>query len=93
MRIKVDPGLSAGRGDGPMVKATIRLKDGRVLEGDTNIVRGDYGNRAPRQELLDKFHFLNDDILGQERVQAVIETVDRLEQLPDVRELTSLLGG
>ena len=93
VHIKVDPELSAGRGDGPMVKATIRLKDGRVLEGDTNIVRGDYGNRAPRQELLDKFHFLNDDILGQERVQAVIETVDRLEQLPDVRELTSLLGG
>ena len=93
VHIKVDPELSAGREDGPMVKATIRLKDGRVLEGDTNIVRGDYGNRVPRQKLLDKFHFLNDDILGQERVQALIKTVDRLEQLPDVREMTSLLGG
>ena len=91
VNIKVAPELSE---DGHLARALIQLQDQRVLEGTTgNTVKGDYGNRVPRQDLLDKFHFLSDGILGQERARAVVKTVDRLEELPDVRELTSLLGG
>ena len=90
--VRVDPELSAGGADGPTARATIGLKDGRVVEGEAGIVRGDYGNRAPREELLDKTHFLNDGVLGRERDQAVVRTVDRLEHLTDVRELTKLLA-
>ena len=93
VQVKTDPALSTGRDDEPTARAIIRLKDGRVLEGATTIVRGDYGNRVPRQQLLDKFRFLNDEILGLEGAQAVVNAVDRLEHLSDVQELTALLGG
>ena len=71
----------------------MHLTDGRALEGACTIVAGDHGNRLPRQELLDKFRFLNEEAIDASRADRVIETVDRLEQLEDVRELTSLLGG
>ncbi|MCH7787095.1 MAG: MmgE/PrpD family protein, partial [Chloroflexi bacterium] len=93
VNVTTDPDLAAAREDGPLTQAFVRLKDGRVLEGDTTIVRGDYGNRLPREELLEKFHFLNDSILGSERANEVIDTIDGLERLSDVRELTALVGG
>jgi hypothetical protein len=64
-----------------------------VLKASTNIVRGDYGNRVPRSEIIEKFHFLNDGILGKEQADHVVETVDRLGSMIDVRQLTALLGG
>ena len=69
------------------------MKDGGVLKGSTDIVRGDYGNRASRSEIIEKFHALNDSILGEAQADKVVETVDRLDSLADVRELTALLGG
>ena len=52
---------------------------------------GDYQSPASRQELEDKFTFLAQDILGEEQTKQVIETVDRLDTLEDIRELTALL--
>ncbi len=91
--VSVEPSLATAREDGPLTQAFVRLKDGRVLKGAAAIVRGDYGNRLPRQQLLDKFHSLNDGILGAERAAEVTDAVERLERLADVRELTRLLGG
>ena len=91
--VSVEPSLATAGEDGPLTQAVVRLKDGRELKGSASIVSGDYGNRLPRQQLLDKFHSLNDDIMGSERAAEVTEAVGRLEQLSDVRELTSLLGG
>ena len=93
VHVTIDPKLASPRVDWPLTQAFVRLKDGRVLEGDTTIVRGDYGNRLPREELLEKFHFLNDGILGSERASEVIDTIDGLERLSDVRELTALVVG
>jgi len=93
VQVTTDPKLATAREDGPLTQAFVRLKDGRVLESGTTIVRGDYGNRLPREELLEKFHFLNDSILGSERANEVIATTDGLERLSDVRDLTALVGG
>ena len=89
--ITVDPGLGIDVENGPVATASIRLNDGRSLQSTSGIVRGDYGNRVPREELLEKFHFLNDSDLGKDRANEVIEAVDRLDGMEDVRELTSLL--
>ena len=93
VRVTVDPNLGLAEKDGPFTRAVVHLTDGRALEGACTIVAGDHGNRLPRQELLDKFRFLNEEAIDASRADRVIETVDRLEQLEDVRELTSLLGG
>ena len=93
VNIKVEPELTTDSGNSALATAQIHMNDGRVLTGTTTIVPGDYGNRVPRQELLDKFHSLNDAILGTETANRVVRTVDRLDQLTDVRELTALLDG
>ena len=93
VRVTVDAEMANGGDDGPLARASIRLRGGRTLEGATGIIPGDYGNRLPRQKLLDKFHFLNDDILGPDQANAAVLAVDRLDQLDDVRDLTSPLGG
>ena len=74
-------------------RARIRLAGERALEGSAAIVKGEYGNRLPRRALVDKFHALNDPILGRARADEVVDAVSRLERLPDVRELTALLAG
>ena len=91
--VEPDPEMSARSDDSLTARVSVRLKDGRVLSETTGIVRGDAGNPVPREELVDKFFSLTTDILGQERAQAVVETVDRLEGLSDVGELTTLLRG
>ena len=93
VHIKVEPGLATGEGGPGLAAAEIRLNDGRALKGTATIVPGDYGNRLPRQELLDKFHSLNDSILGAETAHHLVKAVGRLERLTDVRELTALLSG
>ena len=92
VNVIVDPAPFSGRRDGTPADAVVRMKDGGVLKGSTDIVRGDYGNRVSRTEIIEKFHFLNDGILGEDQADKVVETVDRLDSLADVRELTALLG-
>lgn len=93
--ISIDPDMVSTASSGPMTTATatIRLKGGTTLNGANALVRGDYGNRVPREELVDKFHFLADDVLGEERSGDVLSAVDQLEVLPDIRDLTTLLRG
>ncbi|MEX2229111.1 MAG: MmgE/PrpD family protein [Dehalococcoidia bacterium] len=94
VKVDADPSLAGGRdSSGPIARAVIRLKDGRELRGDTQIVHGDWGNRAPREELIDKFKFITSGPLDGDRADGVIATIDRLEELDDVRELTRQLGG
>ena len=52
---------------------------------------GDHRNPAPPEELQEKFVFLTEEALGKARCREVMETVARLEELPDIRELTALL--
>ncbi|MCH7801193.1 MAG: MmgE/PrpD family protein [Chloroflexi bacterium] len=91
VNVHIDPSLSS-EGDVPRTTASIRLKDGRRLFAETTLVRGDYGNRIPNDELVGKFNFLTGDILGQERAEDVISAVSELENLDDVRTLTKILG-
>ena len=93
VKVVVDRGPFSGRVDGTPADAVVRMKDGVVLKGSADIVRGDYGNRVSRMDIIEKFHALNDGILGKDQADKVVETVDRLDSLADVRELTALLGG
>ncbi len=92
--VRVDPPAQPVPARGvPPTEARIRLAGDREVVGRTAIIRGDYGNRLPRERLVEKFHSLNDPILGAQRAAEVVEAVSRLEDLPDVRELTALLAG
>lgn len=78
----------------PLAVATVKLRDGREIKGQTaTSLRGDYGNRVPKEEIIEKFHYLADDVLGHSRAEEVVDAVQRLDQMEDIRELTSLVGG
>ena len=94
VHVKVDSKMAWRRYENPTAEVSLRLEDGRVLSGTTNITSGDPASPTPRrQQLLDKFTTITADFLSEEEAQATVATVDRLEQLTDIRELTSLLGG
>ena len=91
--VRVEPLAPVPAGGVPPTEARIRLAGDRELVGRTAIIKGDYGNRLPRERLVEKFHVLNDPILGAQRAAEVVDAVSRLEELSDVRELTALLAG
>ena len=89
--VVIDPQMNLRRYDYPAARVTLSLRDGRTLSESVVTHHGDYQSPASRQELEDKFTFLAQDILGEEQTKQVIETVDRLDTLEDIRELTALL--
>jgi 2-methylcitrate dehydratase PrpD len=54
--------------------------------------RGNPENPLSGAELEEKFLWLAADALGEARSRQVIEAVDRLERLDNVRDLTELLA-
>jgi len=53
--------------------------------------KGDPKNPLSDAELLEKFRTLTVGIVGEDRIAALKDAVDRLDQIKDVRELTQLL--
>ena len=91
VEIVADPEMNFRRYDYPAARVAISLRDGRTLNESVTVHHGDYQDPASRQELVGKFTFLVEEILGQAQTAEVIDTVDRLDGLPDIRELTALL--
>ena len=56
-----------------------------------SIVRGDPANPLSRDELLQKCYQCLDGIVATERIDRLVDAVDRLEELPDIRALSDLL--
>jgi 2-methylcitrate dehydratase PrpD len=92
VEVDSDPRMSVRRTDYPSARVSIGLKDGRVLTESTVVARGDAAlNPVPRETLVDKFMYLSTPVLGQEAAKRVVEVVGDVDQLEDIRELTSLL--
>jgi 2-methylcitrate dehydratase PrpD len=68
------------------------LRDGRVFSRRTDAPRGSPQNPMSRLDLQAKFRVLAGTYLGEDVTEAIIRTVDKLEELQDIRYLTVLLG-
>lgn len=93
VRVSVDSTMSMRRDDGDTARVSVRLTDGRELVSTAGAVWGDAANPAPRERLRQKFLTLTTPVLGAARAQAVVEQVNRLDRLDDVRAIMTLLGG
>ena len=91
VEVAADSEMSLRRYDYPSAKVAVSLKDGRRLEQSVTAQRGDYRNPVTRDELLAKFRFLATETLGESKTSQVIDAVESLEKLDNVRELTGLL--
>lgn len=92
VEVSSDPEMSMRRSDYPTASVTITLKDGRVFSQTTTVVRGDAGNPGSGEELVDKFLALAGESLGEAKAKEVVDTVGRVEELKDLKELTALLA-
>ena len=89
--VSADPDMDLRRYDYPAARVTVSLNDGRTLSESVVAHHGDHRNPATADELMRKFAFLAEDSLGKEGVKDVSDAVFRLDDMPDIRELTALL--
>lgn len=66
----------------------IHLADGRTLTGTQAGFRGSTSIPAGEDEIVDKFRANVEGILTAERSRAVLQAVQRIDELADIRELT-----
>ena len=92
VEVHADEKMDLRKYDYPTAKVTVTLTDGRSLKQEVTAHRGDSRNPVTPIELQGKFLALSGESLGEERAGRVIELVDSLEKLGNIKELTSLLG-
>jgi len=71
--------------------AEIELGDGRRLRHHAKAVRGTPDNPMTQEEIEAKAHDLAAPVIGADGARALVETVRRLDELPSVRKLATLL--
>ena len=71
--------------------AEVLTRDGRTLRSEITYPKGDPENALTWGEMKQKFTTLSASVISQEQQEKVIEAVEDLENMTDVRELASLL--
>jgi 2-methylcitrate dehydratase PrpD len=90
--ITVDEEMTPRRSDYPTSRLRLTLRDGRVLEGETGVVRGDADNPVPEAEVVAKFEALAVPVLGERRAGHVVAAVLAVEDVKNVAHLGALLS-
>ena len=94
MECHVDEGIdkharaAASHGD---VKLTVRLKSGVERQVTVKHSKGTVENPVSADEIHSKFQVLANHVLTQTQSRFIAETIDGLEQLRDIRELSQAL--
>jgi 2-methylcitrate dehydratase PrpD len=87
-----DPAITAlGAAHRHRVRVEVHLRDGAVEHEARDAPRGSEQDFASDAQIIDKFRKLTRATLAEQQQNALIETVLRLEQLPDSRALIALL--
>jgi 2-methylcitrate dehydratase PrpD len=69
------------------------LNDGRMFTAHVDYPKGDPENPATKEEIVEKFHLLTQDLFDQKKRNAILEAVNRLDTMPDISELADLVRG
>ena len=75
----------------PSASVEIRLRNGAASTSRVQTIRGDYGKRIPRSEIVDKFQYLATPALGAKRTQQALTRIASLRDCADMRELMKTL--
>ena len=89
--ITVDPGLGGEYPAKWPSRVEVATKEGEIYEASVDYPMGDPENPLPAEGLTGKFRMLASRALPEDEAEAVIEAVFKLEDVPDVRQLTELL--
>ena len=89
----VDPGLPQGVEQNAWSRVTLRLRDGRTLATEPRGAQGHPDMPLSDAALRDKFLGCAKTVLSADEAEAVAEQIGHLEDIPDIRALTSRLEG
>jgi 2-methylcitrate dehydratase PrpD len=89
----VDPGLPQGVEQQAWTRVTVRLRDGRTLSTPARGARGHPDTPLSDAALREKFLGCARTVLSPDEADGVAEQIGHLEDIPDIRALTSRLEG
>jgi 2-methylcitrate dehydratase PrpD len=89
----VDPGLPEGVEQHAWSRVTVRLRDGRTVSTEARGARGHPDTPLSDAALREKFLGCSRTVLGADEAEGVAEQIEHLEDIPDIRALTSRLEG
>ena len=89
----VDPALPQGVEQNAWSRVTVRLRDGRTLSTEPRGARGHPDTPLSDGALRDKFLGCARTVLASDEAEGVAEQIGHLEDIPDIRALTSRLEG
>ena len=89
----VDPGLPQGVDQHAWTRVTVRLRDGRTLATEARGARGHPDTPLSDAALREKFLGCARSVLSPDEADGVAEQIGHLEDIPDIRALTSRLEG
>jgi len=89
----VDAGLPEGVEQHAWSRVTVRLRDGRTLSTEARGARGHPDTPLSDAALRKKFLACAGTVLAPDEAEGVAEQIGHLEDIPDIRALTSRLEG
>ena len=91
VRVKEDPLYTAMTPAKRPARVTVKTKQGKVYTSE--VERSGGGPDAPlsKEKIQEKFRSLTEPVIGREQTDAVIEKVETIEGVRDIRDLTRLL--
>jgi aconitate decarboxylase len=92
VEVQMDPAIPANFEE-MWVEVTARTRDGRAVTARCDRPRGIWGNPLTREERLTKFRNTAGVLLAPPQVEEAQALIEKLETLPTLRELISVLGG
>jgi 2-methylcitrate dehydratase len=91
VKVGVGQSLLAQMPEGHGTIVEVRLSDGQVLRDSVLVPEGDAEKPMSRQALEHKFRQFADPVLGEAGSSKVIEYVDHLQEVEDIRRFTQAL--
>ena len=92
VRVVHDPAITAlGAAHRHQVRVEVHFRDGSIEHEIRDAPRGSEQDFASETQIVDKFRKLTRALMPEQRQDALIEAVLRLERLPDVRAMIALL--
>jgi 2-methylcitrate dehydratase PrpD len=69
----------------------VQTRDGKIYQEKIKYSKGTPNNPFKTEEIHDKFKNLASSLFSEKRIDEILETVNRLEKIEDISELTRLL--
>lgn len=91
VEIVVDPEIDKVYPDKFASKVEMTMRSGKKVETRVDEPLGSPQNPMTFDQVVKKFESLSTQVLRKDRIEAIIEEVEHIETLPDIRNLTQLL--